>query len=68
MEKRISARAIIIENGKLFTMFRRKLKSDGTIVEYYAIPGGGKEENETLEQTIIREIKEELGIDIEILG
>ena len=31
MNKRVSSRAIIIEDGKLLTMFRRKIKSDGTI-------------------------------------
>lgn len=68
MKKRVSARAIIIEDGKLLTMFRRKKKEDGSYQEYYAIPGGGLEENETLKENVIREIKEELNIDIEILG
>ncbi len=30
--------------------------------KYYAIPGGGIEANETLEEAVYREIKEELGI------
>lgn len=34
--------------------------------EYYVFPGGGIEEGETPEEAAIREIKEELGIDIEI--
>ncbi|WP_394188165.1 NUDIX domain-containing protein [Paenisporosarcina quisquiliarum] len=34
--------------------------------EYYVIPGGGIEEGETPEDAAIREVKEELGIDIEI--
>ena len=67
MKKRISSRAIIIDNDNLLTMFRRKIK-DGHITEYYAIPGGGIETNETLEETVIREIKEEFGIDIKVLG
>ena len=48
MEKRVSSRAIIIDDNKLLTMFRRKIKSDGTVKEYYVIPGGGLEEGETL--------------------
>lgn len=67
MNKRISSRAIIIENGKLLTMFRRKIKSDGSIKEYYVIPGGGLEENETLEENVIRELKEEFNVDIEVI-
>lgn len=34
--------------------------------EYYVIPGGGIEEGETPEDAAIREVKEELGIDIAI--
>ena len=67
MEKRVSSRAIIIDNGSLLTMFRRKIKN-GKIKEYYVIPGGGLEENETLEENVIRELKEEFGVDIEVLG
>ena len=64
---RVSSRAIIIENGKVLTMFRRKIK-DGVVKEYYVIPGGGQDECETLEQTVKRELKEELNIDIKVLG
>ena len=64
--KRVSARAIIIENNKLLVMFRRKIK-DGIVKEYYAILGGGVEENETLEETVKREMMEEANIKIDIL-
>ena len=56
MEKRISSRAIIIDNDQLLTMFRRKIK-DGKTEEYYVIPGGGKEGNETLERKRNKRIK-----------
>ena len=48
MEKRISSRAIIIEDDYVYTIFRRKIKEDGTVKEYYTIPGGGTKENETV--------------------
>lgn len=67
MNKRVSSRAIIIEDGKLLSMFRRKIKKDGTVKQYYVIPGGGLEENETLEENVIRELKEEFNVDIEIV-
>ncbi|MDD6652244.1 MAG: NUDIX domain-containing protein [Clostridium sp.] len=67
MDKRVSSRAIIIEDNKLLAMFRRKVK-DGKTKEYYVIPGGGRENNETLEENVIRELKEEFEIDIKILG
>ena len=68
MEKRVSARAIIIEDGELLAMFRRKKKDDGSYKEYYVIPGGGVEDGETLEETCVREIKEEYNVDIKVLG
>ena len=64
---RVSARAIIIENGNVLTMFRRKIK-EGNKTEYYVIPGGGQDQGETLEETVVRELKEELNVDIQILG
>lgn len=68
MEKRVSARAIIIDENQVLTMFRRKRRDDGSFKEYYVIPGGGVEPNETLEETCLREIKEEYNVDIKILG
>lgn len=68
MKKRISARAIIIEGNDVLTMFRRKKLEDGNYKEYYVIPGGGVEGEETLEETCIRELKEEYNVDIKILG
>lgn len=63
MEK--TARAIIIEDDKLLVFFRRKIK-EGKEITYYAIPGGHVEGNDSLEDTVIRELKEEMNLDIEI--
>ena len=60
MEKRRSSRAVIIEDNKLLYIFRRKIDDLGNISEYYVIPGGGIEDNETKEETVVRELKEEL--------
>lgn len=65
--KRISARAIIFEEDYFYTLFRRKIK-EGRVHQYYSIPGGGVEENETLEDAVKRELKEELSVDINLLG
>lgn len=67
MNKRINGRAIVIEGDDVLLMFRRKI-TNGIVNEYYAIPGGGVEEGETLKQATIRELKEELSIDIEIIS
>lgn len=64
---RISSRAVVIEDNKLLTMFRRKIK-DGVKKEYFVIPGGGLEEGETLEQNVVRELAEEMNVDVKILG
>ncbi len=68
MNKKVSSRGIIIDNGYIYTMFRRKKQSDGSIKEYFVIPGGKVENNETLEETLIREMKEELSVDIDIIS
>ena len=68
MGKRISSRGIIIEDGKVYAMFRRRIKDDGTVKEYYVIPGGGIKENETLEENVMREMKEEFSVDVKIEG
>lgn len=60
--KRISARAIIIEGDKIGLMYRKKATH-----AFYCLPGGKQEVGETLEQTVVREIKEEFGIDIEVI-
>lgn len=64
---RISSRAVIIENGKVLTMFRRRI-NNGVTIEYYVLPGGGQDDGETLENTVIRELREEMNVDIKILG
>ncbi len=63
---RISSRVIIFNKDKVLLMFRRKKQINGDIREYYVVPGGGCENNQTLEQNAIRELKEEMNIDIKI--
>ena len=50
---------ILINDRKILLMYRFK---NGE--EYYVFPGGGVEENETLEQAAIREAKEETGLTV----
>lgn len=59
MQKRVSCRAIIFNNERMVSMYREK--SDRV---YYTFPGGGMEENETEEECVVREVKEEFGIDV----
>ena len=59
MEKKRRARAIIVKNGKLVSMYREFEDRS-----FYVFSGGGMEENETEEGCVIREVKEEFGIDV----
>lgn len=68
MKKRISSRGIIINGYNVYTLFRRKIKDDGTIQEYYVIPGGGINENESLIENVLREMKEEFSINVKVIG
>jgi len=51
---------VAIKKGEKLLLIKRK-KDNST---YYILPGGGVESGETPKQTAIREIKEELSIDV----
>lgn len=63
--KRKRVGGIIVLDDNLAVIYRRK-KKDNKIKEYYTIPGGGVEENETNEEALKRELKEELNIEVDI--
>ena len=65
--KRIRVAGIIPMDGGIALMHRKDVKKRDDFQEYYAFPGGGLEEGETLEQGTIREIKEEFGIDVKVI-
>lgn len=52
---------LLIENGKILLIKRARDPFKGM----WAIPGGRIEDNETAEQCLVREMKEETGLDIE---
>jgi 8-oxo-dGTP diphosphatase len=57
------AAAIIIENRRVLLVHRIKSQRD-----YWVLPGGSIEGNESVEQACLREVKEETGLDIQILS
>jgi len=59
--KKIRAVAIIVNKGKILLMHRIK---NGK--EYYVLPGGGIEPNETIEEAVLREVNEETSVKIKI--
>ena len=48
MNKRVSSRAIIFDHDEVYLMYRRRVLDDGSISEYYVVPGGGVEEKESI--------------------
>lgn len=57
---------IPMEDGFAF-MHRTGVVKRSNFQEYYTFPGGGLEDCESLEEGVIREIKEEFGIDIKVI-
>lgn len=56
---RVDARGIIVNNGAI-------LLNEFNNGEYYNIPGGGVEPGESIKDAVIREVKEETGLDVEV--
>ncbi len=64
--KRIVARAITFIDDKVILIERYRKEKD-EMLHYFTIPGGGVEENETYEETAVRETMEEVNCKIKIV-
>lgn len=53
------ARAIIVKNGEIILI--KRVKSE---MVYFVFPGGGVEDGENKTEALLREVKEELGLDV----
>ena len=60
-KKHFTASALIVQDNKVLLVFHKKL-------QVWLYPGGHIEDNETPDQAVVREVKEETGLDIEIVG
>jgi mutator protein MutT len=61
MEPLVRPTGILIEDGRILLVKQRV-----TETRHWALPGGRLEPGETIEQCLIREIKEETGLDISV--
>ncbi|ATZ60921.2 MAG: NUDIX hydrolase [Methanosarcinales archaeon Met12] len=62
-DRTLTVDAIILMDNNIVLIKRKNPPFEG----YYALPGGFVERGETVEQALIREIKEETGLDIRIV-
>ena len=63
----IRVAGIVSMNGGFVLMHRKNVIRNKDYQEYYTFPGGHLEEGETLEEGVIREIKEEFGIKVKVV-
>lgn len=61
---RLTARGIIVRDGRLLVFDRFRLSAHGRKMRYYSIPGGGVDLGETPEEAVVREMSEEMGITV----
>lgn len=61
LKKHFTASAIIIAEGKVLLVWHRKFK-------VWLYPGGHLEENESPDEAVVREVREETGLSVEIIG
>lgn len=58
---RVRAVAILIEDDKVAVIERHRQGR-----HYFSFPGGGVDEGETVEQAVVREVEEELGLQVSV--
>jgi len=63
---RKTARGVILRDDKFLLIRRTRQSSEGRIDSWLSIPGGGVEADETPQQAVIRELREELGLTVKI--
>lgn len=64
MAIRSTAKALILHENKVLV---NKCVVEETGEVYYDLPGGGQHPYETMEQTVVREVREETGYQVEVV-
>lgn len=60
---RTAVRAVIADEGRIAAIERVR---DGE--RYFTLPGGGVESRESVEEAVVRETREEVGLDVDVAG
>jgi ADP-ribose pyrophosphatase YjhB (NUDIX family) len=63
MDIRIRPSAVLIENERILL-----IKQNVTETRNWSLPGGALEADESIERCLIRELKEETGLDVSVIG
>ena len=56
--------AVVVENGRILLVQRGSAPRAG----HWSLPGGAQELGETFAEACLREVREETGLDVEVLG
>lgn len=62
--ERVIASAIVISSDGYILMGQKDPAKGGVYSEFWHIPGGGIDEGESLEDAVIREVREEVGLTV----
>jgi ADP-ribose pyrophosphatase len=62
MDPRVGVGGVILRNGEVLLLLRKRPPEAGC----WSLPGGRVEFMERIEDALVRELKEELGIDVEV--
>ena len=58
----ITASAVFVKDGKV--LFEKRRDDEDNYAGLWAIPGGHQEQGEAIEETLVREMQEELGVKV----
>ena len=68
MRKRRTARVMLFDEGGAILLIRFVVPREGGEFVFWALPGGEIEAGETEAEAAVREVKEELGLDLTVVG